>query len=768
MHYFRVRPEGWPASLARIRSLGLTAVSTYIPWVWHEPQPGQFDFTGETHPARDLVRFLEEARAQDLLVLARPGPLIYAEFQGLGVPLWLGQRHPESVVQRRDHALDRGDFYFNHALLHPVYLSHVRQWYEAVIPVLRPYFFDPVVTFQIDNETGLLYENRIGEVDFNRDTVARFRRFLGERYEKLEDLNAAWGTKYSGFERAEPPHPPLRQAHLNDWQIFVESVIDEYLGGLCQLAKDLNVPVPLTHNEQGLHHAPIHPSADGQEMEWVGYDLYPKASPGLHTLDFPFATAFYPSLFAAYTNDRRPLWACELSTGWLDPRARVSEEAIVQTVFGSLARGASGINFFPIHDGREPDTNALYSFRSPLDERGHFTPRARTVEATTRFVAEHGRRLLSSRLVPDSVAYGLYYPNFRFAAEDYLYNTLYLDPHRFLSFLGQGGLHALLLCAGFNPPIVDLGLAAQRGDVEALAPLKALILTSKGVLDEKTYHFLERWVAGGGHLVTAPMPPTRTLRGFPARYTPLFPLAPVKVRPVDRFLSYFTMGAGLLKYWLFQRSRLREEHLSSGHVIELYEPVLHLLSTPARGLRHTHPWGAPIPGDYLSSLFDLRTAPPDIEVERGPLQLAKPVKDLVASYRVHHGKGTSTVLGTLPAGRYVTPRYYAMPAEDRLALRAFALGLLGEVGVEPSIESELEVEVVPHRSEESGGYLFVVNRLGRQRGRIRFRRAAEWGYSGHVRVAFTLQGSGGVMVDRDTIDVDLFPQDVLVLHFPPA
>ena len=767
MHYFRVDPEEWAASLARVRSLGVIAVSTYIPWVWHAPQQGQFDFTGETHPARNLVRFLEEARAHDLLVLARPGPLIYAEFQGLGVPLWLAQKHPESVVQRRDHALDRGDFYFNHALLHPAYLQHVQQWYEALVPVLRPFFHDPVVTFQIDNETGLLYENRIGEVDFNRDTVTRFRRFLASRYEKLEHLNAAWGKKYIGFERAEPPHPPLRQAHLNDWQVFVESLIDEYLGWLCKLAGQLGVPVPLTHNEQGLHHAPVHPGADGQEMQWIGYDLYPKASPGPHTLDFPFATAFYPSLFAAYATNERPLWATELGMGWMDPRARVSEESIVQTIFGSLARGARGINFFPIHDGREPDTGEFYSFRSPLDARGHFTPRSRTVEATTRFLAEHGEGLLASRLVTDPVAFGVYYPNFRFAAEDYLPNTLYLDPHRYLAFLGQGGLHALLLCAGFNPLVVDVELAAARGELEALAPFKTLILNSKGILDEKTYRFLERWVAGGGHLVTAPVPPTRTLRGFPARYTPLFPLAPVNVRPVDRFLSYFTMSAGLLRYWLFQRSRLREDHLSSGHVIELYEPVLHLLSTPARGLRHVQPWGDPIPGDYLSALFDLRTAPPDSRVEAGPLQLERPVNSLVASYRVHHGEGTSTVLGTLPAGRYVTPRYYAMPFTDRRALRQFLIGMLGERGVAPPIETDLEVEVVPHKSEVGGGYLFVINRLGRQSGRIRLRRAVECGYTGHVRVVFTMQGSGGVRVDDETIEVDLYPQDVLVLHFPP-
>ncbi len=766
MHYFRVPRDEWSASLSRIRSLGLTAVSTYVPWVWHEPSEGRFDFAGETHPARDLVGFLEECRRRHLLVLARPGPLIYAEFQGLGVPLWLGQRHPDCVVLRRDHSLDRGDFYFNHSLLHPTYLAQVRRWYEALVPVLRPFFWDPIVTFQVDNETGLLYENRIGEVDFNADTVRRFRQHLERRYATIEELNAVWGRRFQAFERVEPPHPPLRQAHLHDWQVFIETVIDEYLGWLARLAEELAVPVPLTHNEQGLHHAPVHDDERGPLFDIIGYDLYPKASPGAHTLDFPFATSFYPSLFRSYTTERRPLWASELGMGWMDPRARVGEEAVVQTVFGSLARGARGLNLFPVHDGREPESNSRYSFRTALDDRGHYTPRARTVEAISRFLDEHGERLLASHEVNDPVAFGIYYPNFRFAAEDYFGRSLYLDPHRYLAFLGQAGLHALMLCAGFNPRVVDLGYAAKRQGPAGLAGLQAIVFTSKGILDQNTYHLLEQWVSDGGHLVTAPVPPTRTLRGFAARYTPLFPVAPAKVHSVDRFRSYFTMGMGLLRYWLFQRSRLREEHLSSGHVIELYEPVLHLLSTPARGVLHSQPWGEAIPGDYLSAVFDLRSAPQEHKVEPGPLERVRRVGSLVSSYVARHGRGTSTVLGTLPGGRYVTPRYYAMPSRQRAALRQFLRGLLGEWGIRPSFETDLEVELVPHQAEGGGGYLFLINRLGRQRGRIRMRRAAEWGYEGHVRVAFTLMGSGGVRVDRETIEVDLFPQDVLVLHLP--
>jgi hypothetical protein len=768
MHYFRVPRELWDQSLGRIRDLGITAISTYIPWTWHEPQEGFFDFTGETDPRRDLIGFIEACKEHGLPLLARPGPLIYAEFEGLGVPLWLGRDYPESVVLRRDGSMDRAAFYFNHSMLHNAYRTRVRRWYQAVIPVLQPFFEDPVISFQLDNETGLLYANRIGEVDFNPDTVKRYRAFLETRYGTIRSLNRRWNTKLTRFDGILPPRPPLQQPQIHDWQEFVELMICRYLAWLRDISLDLGVTVPLVHNEQGLHHSPRHVCDKTGLVSFTGYDLYPKASTGRHTQDFPFATSFYPGLFKAYAGDEHPLWASEMGTGWMDPRAKVSEEAITQNIFGSLAHGVRGINLFPIHDGREPGSNARYRFRTAINDRGQYNPRARTVEAAARFLGDHGERLVTCEEVFDPVAFGIYYPNFRFASEDYLSRSVFVDPHRYLAFLGQGGMHGLLLCAGFNPRMVDIGEMASEEDTRDLADARCLIWSNKGLVDERTYLMLEQWVAGGGHLVTTPVPPTRNMRGYAARYTPLFPVAPTQVKPIDRFLSYATMTAGVARYFLFQRSRLREEHLSSGHVIELYEPLLHLLSTPARGVDHEQPYGIPIPGDYLSASFDLETAPPDMTVEPGPLRRRKLDRGLASSYRVRHGEGSSTVLGTLVAGRYVTPRYYALDSEIREGLRNFIRGMLREWDIFPSYETGVEAEFVAHRAPDGGGYLFIINRLGRQTGRVQLERPEEWGYHGHLRIVFTLLGSGAVVVNPHTIEVDLFPQDVLVLSFPPA
>ena len=57
MHYFRIVPEYWQDRLEKLKALGCNCVETYIPWNMHEPEKGQFNFSGNL----DVVRFVELA-----------------------------------------------------------------------------------------------------------------------------------------------------------------------------------------------------------------------------------------------------------------------------------------------------------------------------------------------------------------------------------------------------------------------------------------------------------------------------------------------------------------------------------------------------------------------------------------------------------------------------------------------------------------------------------------------------------------------------------
>ncbi len=765
LHYFRVRPELWRPGLERMAAAGMNAVSTYVPWVWHEPTQGDFDFTGRTKPGRNLERFLEDARAVGLAVMARPGPLIYAEFDGLGIPMWLGDGHADCVVVRRDGRRARGEFFWTHSLMHPTYRGKVAEWYRAVSAFLAPYWNDPVISFQLDNETGLLFANQVGQIDFNPDTLARYRAWLQTRYDSIEALNAVWSTRHAAFSTVLPPLPPLRQAEIADWQHFLESWIDAYLTWLAQLARESGVPVPLTHNEQGIQHSPLHTPDGDAKIDYFGYDLYPKASSGSHTADFPFGGSLYPGIFSAYKTPERPVLALELGTGWFDPRAKVSDAAVVQNIFGAIAHGARGLCLFTVHDGREP-TGEPYEFGAPLDELGRPTARYQVLSEVGRFLERYGDDLLAMEEVHDPVGFGVYFPNFRFAAHDYFHGTDQIDPHRYLAFLAQGGLHALLLCAGVNPRVVDV----QELDAKPLADLQALVFPTPGLIEPEVYDKLENYCLGGGHLITAPGPITSDLSGRPLRLGELYPLHAVTTEWLDVWRTWAQILIGGVPYWLYQRPWLSDRHRSSAHVIDLFEPLLDAMQTPVAGRRFdvrssghadaspSEPQPSAILGDYVCRTF----APPhdpESGIRPGPLWWrGKP-----AAYEVRVGWGSSTVLGTLPAGRYLTPRYYAMPTPERTALRWVARRLLAERGIVPQAQADFEAEIVGHAGPD-GGMLFVINRLGAQAGTIRLADPDAFGYSGGCEIAFSFAGSRGRAAGPREITVEMAPDDVLALR----
>src|SRR5215211_5130551 len=76
IQYFRLPRETWHDRVRKAVDGGMNAAGVYIPWMWHEPLEGHFDFTGETRAERDLLGFLDLLRQNGLFAIVRPGPFI--------------------------------------------------------------------------------------------------------------------------------------------------------------------------------------------------------------------------------------------------------------------------------------------------------------------------------------------------------------------------------------------------------------------------------------------------------------------------------------------------------------------------------------------------------------------------------------------------------------------------------------------------------------------------------------------------------------------
>jgi beta-galactosidase GanA len=74
-------------------------VQTYVPWNFHEPVPGKYDFDGQ----RDVEGFINLAANEGLHVLLRPGPYICAEWEFGGLPAWLLDPRVSGMSSYRNH-----------------------------------------------------------------------------------------------------------------------------------------------------------------------------------------------------------------------------------------------------------------------------------------------------------------------------------------------------------------------------------------------------------------------------------------------------------------------------------------------------------------------------------------------------------------------------------------------------------------------------------------------------------------------------------------
>ena len=120
IHYFRVPYKMWRTYLRKAKEAGLNAVSTYIPWRWHEYEQCKFDFTGKSKKERNLKAFLKMAKDEGLYLFLRVGPICHGEICDDGLPGWLIDNYPQIKMKNPEGSyIDRSFISF----LNPTYRS---------------------------------------------------------------------------------------------------------------------------------------------------------------------------------------------------------------------------------------------------------------------------------------------------------------------------------------------------------------------------------------------------------------------------------------------------------------------------------------------------------------------------------------------------------------------------------------------------------------------------------------------------------------------
>lgn len=152
LHYFRTVPEYWQDRLEKLRNMGCNTVETYVPWNFHEPKRGQFQFDGMA----DVERFIQLATKLGLYIILRPSPYICSEWEFGGLPAWLLK--------------DRG---MRLRCSYGPYLDAIRDYYRVLIPKFVPHQIDRggnIILMQLENEYGY-YGNDTSYLEFLGDTL---------------------------------------------------------------------------------------------------------------------------------------------------------------------------------------------------------------------------------------------------------------------------------------------------------------------------------------------------------------------------------------------------------------------------------------------------------------------------------------------------------------------------------------------------------------------------------------------------------------------
>lgn len=115
----------------------------------------------------------------------------------------------------------------------------------------------PVVAYSFDDEISLGSFNSPAEVDASEDSVAAYRKWLGEKYESIEELNRVWGTAMTKFEEAEPvsfesirkdhsrgPFANWKMGSWMDWRSYMDSQFASVLGELTQFTNTRDADTP--------------------------------------------------------------------------------------------------------------------------------------------------------------------------------------------------------------------------------------------------------------------------------------------------------------------------------------------------------------------------------------------------------------------------------------------------------------------------------------------------------------------------------------------
>jgi len=360
IQYFRLSRQLWERHLRQARLSGFNTVTACMPWHFHEPNEGEFDFVGKSKSERDLSAFIRLVAENDLKLIVHPGPFMNCEFRTGGIPEWLFRKHPETMSHRADGAIATGRPI--PAEGEPLYREYVKKWYDAVVPLFAKNQADkggPIILFQPDNELSAAWSFGLLNSLYDPNVIGHFwPDWLEAKYHDIESYNRAIGHNFSDFRKVEPPRsfPNSSQEKLisYDWLEFKRCFFADWGTYLAKLAKNRGMNTPFIFNEPvaGFYghgdHAGFGNAQKRQEIE--GVSVSHAYSDRIFDLSGLVSSLLGIELVKSSPWGGPPM-AVEINCNWYAPRCSASAINWSPLLRSNLAHGLRGFSIFTYSEG---------------------------------------------------------------------------------------------------------------------------------------------------------------------------------------------------------------------------------------------------------------------------------------------------------------------------------------------------------------------------------------------------------------------------------
>ncbi len=331
-------PEVWDEDVELMEKAHCNAMSVGIfSWSNLEPEEGRYEFGW-------LDTIMDKLDANDVkVVLATPTA---------AQPAWMSQQYPEVLRTGVDRVRRLHGNRVNYCLTSPVYREKCR---EITSRLANRYGNHPaLLLWHIHNEYGgACYCDQCEEA---------FRRWLRDKYDSLEELNAAWWTDFwshtfTNWSQIEAPGGDYGEHSIMgmklDWKRFVTHQTRSLIRNEAEILRQKTPEIPVTTNFMGTFPG-LNYWRLAEELDVISWDAYPRYHDLASDTEEAVSTSFCHDLNRSMKGGQ-PFMLMETtpsSQNWL-PTMKLKRPGVHRLAcLQAVAHGSDTVQYFQWRKGR--------------------------------------------------------------------------------------------------------------------------------------------------------------------------------------------------------------------------------------------------------------------------------------------------------------------------------------------------------------------------------------------------------------------------------